>query len=1013
MYTRKQGDDSKFTKVKGGIWVGRGWSLAQVRHFLVESKDNDGTAAQFNWLPLKFSFFHPDTETAIAIDMEETVSWSDFIKAFIALEGLQYKKTRTESVASDVSIEANTLMFEVNATFEAYPDRLAEFTQVLDAFGKDEITRPELKWAVKQLCENVDGGRLVLDLFLEHLPDDDYELILDSPIEQAASAAASSTMATASLETVADHVYGGNDTDTDNDNDNDNDNDSDKSSPPSKTKRKSKHKRKRKSSKSKSKSKSRSNTVSSSRSSSREFSPVPSSKEPDEVRRIMSDPPKDFHNSGRNTMSEPTTLARSSSVGNTRRPKSPQDERDVEIARRRGQELLFDKGCFSVVADVVSYTVVRPTSFSNPTVEYVVQVLAMDEHGNAIERWTVQREFSEFQALHANVAPCVKSHHRPLSSMADVHYMITRLSSLNTSKILLEQRLKCLSSYLKSVVMTVQAVAVQNQKQEETRSAYSSVSTASTACHVNRAGAMWLELATFLSVQKPSHQSNKYGGDLCCECRQSCRCCRGCISGAMMIWIVLFLPALSTVVSTLYPAAVGFDDPRLTNTVVSELRVSWLVGAVRDAIAFVVLGLIALFVEGCSNGCGRVLTAGWKSPASPLLHLAAVFLLSVLFVGWHTSFVLGTQYVMPPVGAPTTTAGGVFVLPDAKHHVFISSALGLVPLLYFILRIVVNAVGGMGGGSGGGGGGGGRSGYFSLFSNNKLSGCSLCCVSTGLILISTIGIVVISTSFDINMPCYTNVTSNVSQMNVAAVQATAPSSRPPFVSTCLYEGFIFLCTSSFCLASYIIVLRNYIYNQPTRTFRVFSTTAWTAGCGCMTSILVLLAGSASVEGGLAAIVQDLPPYDDMLWYGVLPGVVSVVGSYLMLPWLIMNTSGSVTASVYGLPFVYSVVVCAIGFKWEKKNGSLTYMDSLYAGLSLLGVCIVIIPRMKHWWSHDTTLSFGNGLDADLLSNDAAITSRTGLLGDGSAGGAGGRSGGRNSKSKSSRNGSRTSYGTRV
>tara|TARA_B110000090_G_scaffold176569_1_gene199299 strand:- start:2116 stop:2661 length:546 start_codon:yes stop_codon:yes gene_type:complete len=181
----------------------------------------------------------------------------------------------------------------------------------------------------------------------------------------------------------------------------------------------------------------------------------------------------------------------------------------------------------------------------------------------------------------------------------------------------------------------------------------------------------------------------------------------------------------------------------------------------------------------------------------------------------------------------------------------------------------------------------------------------------------------------------------------------------------------------------------------------------------MTSILVLLAGSASVEGGLAAIVQDLPPYDDMLWYGVLPGVVSVVGSYLMLPWLIMNTSGSVTASVYGLPFVYSVVVCAIGFKWEKKNGSLTYMDSLYAGLSLLGVCIVIIPRMKHWWSHDTTLSFGNGLDADLLSNDAAITSRTGLLGDGSAGGAGGRSGGRNSKSKSSRNGSRTSYGTRV
>ena len=348
--------------------MGRAWSLKQVRHFLVESKENDGTAAQFNWLPLKFSFFHPDTETAIAIDMEETVLWSDFKKAFIALEGLQYKKPRTESVASDVSVEANTLMFEVNATFEAYPDRLAEFTQVLDAFGKDEITRPELKWAVEQLCENVDGGQLVLDLFLEHLPDDDYELILDSPIEQAASAAATSTMATASLKTVAGHVYGGNDID------NDNDNDSDKSSPPSKTKRKSKHKRKRKNSKSsKSKSKSRSNTVSStrssSRSSSREFSPVPpSSKKTDEVRRIMSDPPKDFHNSG--TMSEPTTLARSSSVG-TRRPKSPQDERDVEIARRRGQELLFEKDCFSVVADVVSYTVVRPTSFSNPPFVYL------------------------------------------------------------------------------------------------------------------------------------------------------------------------------------------------------------------------------------------------------------------------------------------------------------------------------------------------------------------------------------------------------------------------------------------------------------------------------------------------------------------------------------------------------------------------------------------------------------------------------------------------------------------
>jgi hypothetical protein len=945
VYLRKGGKLSKFNKIKGGIWVNVEWSLKQVRKSLQQDSE------QFPWLPNEYTFFHPDTEVEISINNEQSTLWSEFDKSFIAIEGRGHndkivvrtsRKSRTESAASDVSVEANSLMFEMNSTFQDYPDKRAEFTQVLDAFANQEITGAELKWAVEQLCKNVEGGEKVLELFLEHLPEENYELIIDPSVcieteenEEEFEKKVEKKVEEPLEEKSEVHI--------------DNLDYFDFQDDPgakeyyektsllaSTTRKTEKTKNKKKSKKKKSKSRSRSNSR--------------TMRESTDVRRIVSDQPKDYKkNNKKHKRNSSSTLTRKSLHGG--RPNSPpQDELDVEAARIRGQTLLYDNLCHGVVADVVSYTI------QQSSVIFVVQVLAIDENGNAIERWTVPRVFSEFQSLHKNLLLHIKSIHRPLSSMADEHHMISRLSNLNTSKILLNERLKYLSSYLKNAILSVQAAAAVNHKIAGGIRAHSGTPLASST-NLNNAGDMYKVLAQFLSVKKKSNTFKLYGGDLCCECRQNCQCCRRCVSGSIFISILLFLPALSTIVNILYPASLGFDDSRTKNSIVSEVRVSWAVSAVRDCIAFIILLVVALFMEGCQNGCGRLLTAGWTSPASPLLHLMTAFFLSVLFVGWQTMFVLGTQYVMPPVTADSTgTSKTIFILPGAKHHIFVSSALGLVPLLYALLIFLF----------------GGCGKYYSFVStavSNKVAKLS---IVFGLVFISAVNLLNITTSFDLNLPCPANISANISKTQ-ALRSPSSSSIHARFSSSCLYEGFIFLCCSSFCLALYIAFLSAHIYNHPSRTFRVFSTTAWTAGFSSIVSLVVLIVGSASVEGGISAIFSELPPSDDMMWYGVLPGVCCVIGSYLMIPWLILNTSGDVAACLYGIPLIYNVIACTVGFKWERKS-TLPVNEWIYAGLSLLGVFSVLIVRMKYWCCHNSSL----GVDEEL--NDRNRTLRTSLLG---------------------------------
>jgi len=964
VYCRKQGGaDSKFSKISS-VWVGRGWTLSQIRDFLVESKDADGTSEQFRWLPSEFSFFHPDTEEEIPWEDEVTTLLKDFQKAFVAIQAKhveveavaetdvveteakakaeteakhtatlrtgKQRKTRTESVASDVSVEANTLMFEVNSTFQDYPKKLSEFTQVLDAFGRQEITRPELKWAVEQLCADVSGGAAVLELFLEHLPDEDYELIMDT----------SDTSATSPTSTVMTSV-GSERRD---------------SSPSSKKKKR----------KSKSRKKSRSRSGSKdfgareekypdrhSRRSSKNRSKQLKHGGGEEVRRIMSDPPRDnfFHEEISSDGSSaqppsPTRVNRSSSVGDSRRPKSPLDERDVEISRRRGQDLLHDMICHGVVADVVSYTTCTGVAV------FTVQVLAMDKAGQAMERWTVECVFHDFYVLDQRLRQYVESWHRPLSPMADEHHMITRLSPLILSQPVLEERMQYLSSYLREAVMCVQAAAVLNH----TISAGARGSAARDAMlrggdNVRNAGQMWELLATFLSVRKPNQTPVRYGGEKCCECENSCPCCRGCLSFSVLVGVLVLLPLMSSAVSLLYPAALGFGDERVKGTIISELRITWVVCVLRDALTFLILLVLALPVEGCKEGCGRLCTAGWTSPASPLVHVSTVAVLGGLFSGWQTMFLLGIQYVLPPTSDTTTTS-----LPDAKHHLFIASALCLVPLMYIFFSMFVGC-------------------RKDVITSIIGSGArQLSCLRTlvlllGMVLVATIGIVNITTSFDLNAPCYANITTNASNIDETPSSSTSNYRVVPFTSTCLRIGFVLLCTSSACLALYIAILSSCVYRSPLRQFRPMTTSVWSAMFGSVMSIIVSLVGLSNVEGGIDSVLVGMPPLNDVLLYGVLPGVVASVGGYLMLAWMVLNTSGDVASSTYATCLVYSVIACAIGFKWEHA-GTLKWQGGLFGGLSFLGVALVIGARATEWCRRPTkSVGKKDGPQKSLLRGD--------------------------------------------
>ena len=470
---------------------------------------------------------------------------------------------------------------------------------------------------------------------------------------------------------------------------------------------------------------------------------------------------------------------------------------------------------------------------------------------------------------------------------------------------------------------------------------------------------------------------------------------------------MVVLPFFSALVSSFYPAALGFNDGIQGS--ISEIRVTWLVSVARDVASFLILFMLALIVEGCKSGCGRLLTAGWTSPASPVIHVATAVVLGTLVLGWQTMFLLGTQFIMPPTQTQS---------PDAKHHLFISSSLGLVPILYILLATIFGCCtqnifskdsrngdyssggdGGGGGGSGGGSGGGG-SGTTKSYGSTTISRSSkrkstTCCsiknvlVVLGLSIISASCLTNVITSFNrLDTPCYTNVTTNVthfsvvggksqSYSDVVALSPSSPSSSssvsPLFSSTCLKEGFILLCCSSLCLAAYVSMLTTRIYDVPKRQFRPLSTSAWSAGFAAIGSVIVLLFGTSSVENGFVDMFHNLPPLDDMLLYGVLPGVVSVVGSYLMLAWLVLNVNGDVASSLYGLPLVFSVIACEVGFKWENK-GTLQWTGFLYAGLSLFGIGMVLSVRLLDWCGNGVFVS-----DSARTITKVEETAKTSLL----------------------------------
>ena len=52
--------------------------------------------------------------------------------------------------------------------------------------------------------------------------------------------------------------------------------------------------------------------------------------------------------------------------------------------------------------------------------------------------------------------------------------------------------------------------------------------------------------------------------------------------------------------------------------------------------------------------------------------------------------------------------------------------------------------------------------------------------------------------------------------------------------------------------------------------------------------------------------------------------------------MVLNTSGDATSSIYGIPLVFTVIACAVGFKWENLH-TLQWNGYFYAALSLLGV----------------------------------------------------------------------------
>ena len=106
-----------------------------------------------------------------------------------------------------------------------------------------------------------------------------------------------------------------------------------------------------------------------------------------------------------------------------------------------------------------------------------------------------------------------------------------------------------------------------------------------------------------------------------------------------------------------------------------------------------------------------------------------------------------------------------------------------------------------------------------------------------------------------------------------------------------------------------------------------------------------------------------------IFWNSITGVVSSVSGYIMLAWMVLNTSGDATSSIYGIPLVFTVIACAVGFKWENLH-TLQWNGYFYAALSLLGVGMVVFSRAKDWCKNENEQKEGKGNRISLLGGGA-------------------------------------------
>lgn len=116
--------------------------------------------------------------------------------------------------------------------------------------------------------------------------------------------------------------------------------------------------------------------------------------------------------------------------------------------------------------------------------------------------------------------------------------------------------------------------------------------------------------------------------------------------------------------------------------------------------------------------------------------------------------------------------------------------------------------------------------------------------------------------------------------------------------------------------------------------------------------------------------------DDDIIYGALPAGVGACVMFLLLTWVVLNTSADAAASTLGLHLVYCVVAGALGATAE---GSVSSLDIACAGAAIVGLMMVFGAQMPLW------LRAARGEQGATHLSPMSAGARTKLLGNRSQG----------------------------